>query len=46
MRQAFEAFVLLINIHHFFTDGALWKLRNPEVRRELFAHTQSPSESS
>jgi hypothetical protein len=28
----------LINIHHFFIDGAIWKLRNPEVRRELFAH--------
>jgi hypothetical protein len=38
MRDAFGTFVLLINIHHFFIDGALWKLRNPEVRRELFAH--------
>jgi hypothetical protein len=27
-----------INIHHYFTDQVAWKLRNPEVRRELFAH--------
>lgn len=27
-----------INIHHYFTDGVAWKLSNPEVRRELFAH--------
>jgi hypothetical protein len=38
MRGAFETWVLLINIHHFFIDGAVWKLRNPEVRRELFSH--------
>ena len=38
MRDAFGTFVLLINIHHFFIDGAVWKLRNPEVRQQLFAH--------
>ncbi|HEX9166832.1 MAG TPA: hypothetical protein VF862_13045 [Gemmatimonadales bacterium] len=27
-----------INIHHYFTDQVAWKLRNPEVRRDLFAH--------
>ena len=27
-----------IGIHHFFTDGVIWKIRNPEVQRELFAH--------
>lgn len=27
-----------INIHHYFTDGVIWRLSNPEVRRELFAH--------
>lgn len=43
MRDAFGTFVLLINIHHFFIDGALWKLRNPEVRRELFAHLEPVS---
>jgi hypothetical protein len=43
MRDAFGTFVLLINIHHFFIDGAVWKLRNPEVRRELFAHLEPAS---
>jgi hypothetical protein len=27
-----------IGIHHYFIDGALYKLRNPAVRRDLFAH--------
>jgi hypothetical protein len=27
-----------INIHHYFTDGVIWKISNPEVRRDLFAH--------
>jgi hypothetical protein len=30
-----------INIHHYFTDGVAWKISNPEVRRELFAHLES-----
>jgi len=29
-----------INIHHYFTDGVIWKISNPEVRRELFAHVR------
>ena len=29
-----------INIHHYFTDGVVWKISNPEVRRDLFAHVQ------
>ncbi len=28
----------IVNIHHYFTDGVVWKIRNPAVRRELFAH--------
>jgi hypothetical protein len=31
-----------IAIHHYFIDGALYKLRNPEVRRHLFAHLGPP----
>lgn len=31
-----------VNVHHYFIDGVIWKLRNPEVRRDLFAHLQSP----
>ena len=27
-----------INLHHYFTDGVAWKLSNPEVRKDLFAH--------
>lgn len=27
-----------ISIHHYFVDGALYKLRNPAVRRDLFSH--------
>jgi len=33
-----QTFVAAIGIHHYFVDGALYKLRNPEVRRDLFAH--------
>lgn len=29
-----------IGIHHFFTDGVIWKLRNPEVQADLFAHAR------
>lgn len=29
-----------INIHHYFTDGVIWHIGNPEVRKELFAHVQ------
>ena len=31
-----------INVHHYFTDGVLWKIRNPEVREALFGHLQLP----
>ena len=31
-----------INIHHYFTDGVIWKISNPEVRKELFAHVGIP----
>jgi hypothetical protein len=27
-----------VNIHHYFVDGVIWKIRNPEVQRDLFAH--------
>jgi hypothetical protein len=30
-----------INIHHYFTDGVIWKISNPEVRKELFAHVEA-----
>ena len=37
--------LMFINIHHYFTDGVVWKISNPEVRRELFAHVHhAPAE--
>jgi len=35
---AVKFLVIAINTHHFFVDGAIWKISNPEVRRTLFAH--------
>jgi hypothetical protein len=37
-RAAPVLILMFINIHHYFTDGVIWKISNPEVRRELFAH--------
>ena len=34
--------LMFINIHHYFTDGVIWKISNPEVRQELFAHVTVP----
>jgi hypothetical protein len=38
--------LMIINIHHYFTDGVIWKISNPEVRRELFAHVRSQKSST
>jgi hypothetical protein len=36
--------LMFLNIHHYFTDGVIWKISNPQVRRELFAHVpQNPA---
>jgi hypothetical protein len=37
--------LMFINIHHYFTDGVVWKISNPEVRRELFAHVARPAKA-
>jgi hypothetical protein len=29
-----------INIHHYFIDGIIWKIRDPQVRRNLFGHLE------
>ncbi len=29
------------NIHHYFTDGVVWKLRDPAVRADLFGHIKA-----
>ena len=38
--------LMFINIHHYFTDGVIWKISNPEVRKELFAHVPRPSKTA
>lgn len=40
------AFVYFVNIHHYFIDGCLYKLRNPAVRRDLFAHLAPAKQSA
>jgi len=37
------AILALLNIHHYFTDGVVWKLRNPAVRQDLFGHLPQPA---
>ena len=32
--------LVVINIHPYFTDGVIWKISNPDVRKELFAHVR------
>ena len=27
-----------INIHHYYTDGVIWKISNPTVKKDLFSH--------
>lgn len=34
--------LMIINIHHYFTDGVIWKISNADVRRDLFAHVKVP----
>ena len=36
------AILAFLNIHHYFTDGVVWKLRNPAVRQDLFGHLPAP----
>ena len=33
-----------INVHHYFIDGVIWKIRRPEVRQSLFGHL-TPAEA-
>ena len=43
-RAIFMAFTNCVAIHHYFIDGAIWKLSNPKVRGELFRHVgESPA---
>ena len=38
--------LMIINIHHYFTDGVIWHISNPEVRRDLFAHVVEANKPS
>ncbi len=29
-----------LNLHHYFTDAVIWKIRDPEVRQSIFGHLQ------
>lgn len=36
-----QVLISLINIHHFYTDGCIWKITSPVVKDELFAHLKN-----
>ena len=38
---AFALLSAVINIHHYFVDGVIWKLGNPEVKKDLFSHLKT-----
>jgi len=35
------ATMMIINIHHYFIDAVIWKIRDPEVRESLFGHMKT-----
>jgi tetratricopeptide (TPR) repeat protein len=37
-RQLSHLLGFAINVHHYFIDGVIWKIRNPDVRKDLFGH--------
>lgn len=37
------ATMMIINIHHYFIDAVIWKIRDPEVRHSLFGHLEPAS---
>jgi hypothetical protein len=42
INQSSLLLIASVNIHHYFTDGCVWKISNPRVRKELFRHLQQP----
>lgn len=34
------AVIAFINVHHYFIDNVIWKIRNPAVRHSLFGHLE------
>jgi hypothetical protein len=37
------AVTVIVNVHHYYTDGSIWKMKDPDVRATLFAHLQRDS---
>ena len=35
------ATMMCINIHHYFIDAVIWKIREPDVRESLFGHLET-----
>lgn len=35
------ATMMIINLHHYFIDAVIWKIREPEVRNSLFGHLET-----
>lgn len=35
------AMMMMINLHHYFIDAVIWKIRDPNVRNSLFGHLQA-----
>ncbi len=33
--------IAILNVHHYFADGCVWKISNPTVRQDLFRHIRS-----
>ena len=33
--------MMIINLHHYFIDAVIWKIREPEVRNSLFGHLET-----
>ncbi|MEZ6137941.1 MAG: hypothetical protein R3C53_23915 [Pirellulaceae bacterium] len=35
------AVAIVFNLHHYFTDAVIWKIRDPQVREALFGHLKT-----
>jgi len=35
------ATMMMVNIHHYFIDAVIWKIRDPDVRRAVFGHIET-----
>ncbi len=45
VRRSLLAVTHCVGIHHYFVDGAIWRLRDRRVREELFSHLETESEA-